>query len=250
MKQAIRTVIVIFALSCVFPAQIIRRERLAPDKSNDARKLVRRAMKRFGETLDFRDVYQLAFIQDPGARRRLFASEYEDDEAEKRILPSLSVASQERAYIASQRLFWLYWIFFFREDQKGDFTSSHTPNVEQFNNRYVVPHLNRRQKALFTQRSKDGGKRHPLSAAEFDDFTAIYNISAAILRRHFNKKLREQVRAAVVSTASDVISSDPHRPSYLVTVTIGGMWGTFHFTVVEEAGVLRISHVWIADGQG
>ena len=73
------------------------------------------------------------------------------------------------------------------------------------------------------------------------------------MKRHFPRQLRYNLKYKVIVNASlDEVDNAGNqflnKPHYSVSANVRGMWGSFQFTVVEKAGVLKVASVGIADG--
>lgn len=207
-------------------------------KLEEAKNLVTRAMRRFGQTLDFKDVFREMFIKDKTAKRHLFESELED---EKLNFTKFSDAELEGIYVREQNNSWLNWIYFFKADEKGNYVLDHE-NPDELIKRELLPKLTKRQRILY-KRSKDEIESSKLPQTDFLELLNISDVFAFVIRKRFPKSLKNNLQNNVTVHAS--VSADV----YYVVAEIRGVWGHFSFTVVEENGAMKIAYIVINDGK-
>ena len=210
-----------------------------------AEQVVIRAMKIFAATLDFKQVFQAAFIKDKIARKELFRADLKEDNISN--FENLDNVVLEKFYTTKQNLMWLIWIRFYR---------SNSEDMEIFINREVLPKLSKRQR-VFYKRLENGNNNQTkleVSHKEFEEMMKVYDVFNLVIRKKFPKTLRNDllnkvtVNGAISKYKSESLKK--YTEVYDVCAAIKGMYGHFTFEVIEELGVMKIASVWIPDSNG
>lgn len=221
---------------------------------DDAKQLIAKVLRHFGETLDLTLVRREMYIKDRAMRRLMMESELYEL-VEKKTVDNLDTPTLERAFLAQENLSWIVWGYLYQEDKDvtfKDFLSVIRPRV--------WPRLNKRQRIMFQKFFDDHDEiiesrtSKYTSRRELFDGIRMNELIAKALRPIFPKQLRKNFSQAVKieaypQLAGDVLGLEDRNTVY-VSGEIKGIWGKYTFLLVKKKGIMRIFSSTIHDGSG
>lgn len=210
-------------------------------KRRKAEQVVVRAMRRFGQTLDFNDIYREMYVKDKSVRQseiKFLINNFADDVVvDKEVLEKLNKAVLEKTFFLKNNN--NLWLFMLCISEKGT-------GLDYFEN-VVVRKLNRRQRIIYERFTNDKSEHSLISKAEVFNALSMLDVVSSVLRKYLTAKFRKniQTKATIhlfreISPPKDKSYVSKYKNFYEITVDINGEWIPISFTVVEELGVMRI----------
>ncbi|MGI8555097.1 MAG: hypothetical protein ACR2LT_01920 [Pyrinomonadaceae bacterium] len=214
---------------------------VSQEKRRKAEQVVIRAMRRFGQTLDFNDVYREMYVRDKTVRQGEIDSMKRDIEKGRYIKFNRNIS--EKLYMKGKNTLLLV-VLCVLEKKCSDISEK-----EIFSN------FNKRQRILYL-RLWAAEESEPFfeSRAEVIDALSAADIAANILRKRLSQKLRQDMQYKVTIDTFKLSKMPDDKPYlskyknfYKITPKINKKLVGLSFTVVEESGVMRILSMTIVD---
>ena len=233
-----------FLFAVAAPARVKAQEQKTPAsglKQREAERLVIRAVERFGQTLDFNDIYREMYISDGGVRKSWIESLLRGI-VDEMILRKLKPELLEKAFVTVHNVFSLAFVCALAE-QKSIYILE----------REIVGGFNPRQYDFF-KRLNGGESNFIDSEKEFLELLSFGDFIVTTLRGRITNEFRQKMLSKTTIETSKVMSAaqqdkilSKYGDTYDISVKIDARLLRLQFTVIEESGAMKILCVMIDD---
>ena len=204
-------------------------------KLKKAEQVVIRAMRRFGQTLDFKDVYREFYVKDKTIKENEI-KQFIDDIIDDKTLSQINKSSLESLFVKFNNTIFLWVLCSDERNEQCD------DEIE------IVSKLNKRQRWLFKSFNESNRLK---SRLEILEYLNICDIDAGIFRKYISKTFRYEMQSKVtIHNSEKSINFAKNKPYltkytniYEITVNINKEWLTLNFYVVEESNEMRIASI-------
>ena len=214
------------------------------EKQRRAEQVVIRALGKFGQTLNFDNVYRETFVNDKTTRSNV-VDPYLKDLFDDATFRNLSRKALENLSIKINNIAWLMILGKFNEEKE-----SH--DIEQA----LLQKFSRRQRILYKHIMESSGTESSnydrsllASKTQFLNALSICDIALIVLRKRFVFRVRRNIQNEIAINSSEFFNEPPneklkrYKSHYEVTIKKSGKEMNIVFIVVEDAGSMKILSV-------
>lgn len=203
-------------------------------KLKKAEQVVIRALRRFGQTLDFEPVYHEMFVRDKTLWRNYFDS-YFDRKSDVEEFENASQKSLKTLLAKLNNIFWL-----------TTFSAMDEQRLKKLAKNKVIPKLNKRQQILLKNFLDYEERESVNTKPDIRDVLYIGDVTLAIIRKNFAQTIRRNAKNKVtinsvqITNHSSKESARKSKGFCEITININDEEMNILFTVAEENRQMKI----------